>query len=188
MWTRNRWAITSRSSSGVEPGLCLCVIPLETAWGVSLYRNRAWSEGAINAEFNATGAPNSLPVSHMDTMFHVFETRPVLYPLRFGPRGPVNRIAFLLPFYTYSVSFHSMFPPLKPTCHHHLPPSRSPPCILWGFGHLVWRFPFHAVPFIFCHPWWFNTEAEISSVEAWNLYETCGGFFLIDYWIFGARS
>ena len=51
--------LTSRSSSGVEPGLCLCAIPLETAWGVSLYRSRAWSGDAINTEFNATRAPNS---------------------------------------------------------------------------------------------------------------------------------
>lgn len=72
-------------AAGVGRALPLCHSPGDSMRGFPL-RNRAWSGGATNTVFNATWAPNSLPVSHMGTTFVCFETRPVYIPsdLAFG--------------------------------------------------------------------------------------------------------
>ena len=103
-------------------------------------------------------------------------------PFQIWPLSPVSAVVFLLPLlHCYSAGRHSLFPSLKLTSHHNLPTSRSSPCILRGFGHLVWRFSFHAVLFIYSHPWWFNMDNEIF-LEGWNLHENGGGLFLVYGW------
>lgn len=176
-------ALGGQQRAGWSQGSPFVAFSLGPVSRVSLCRNRAWSRGAVNTIFSAARSPTSLPICCMNATLCGFETRPVYIP-QIWPLSPVSAIAFLLPLlHCYSAGLHSVFPPLKPTSHHHLATSRSSPGILWGFGHLVWRFSFHAVPLTCLGPWWLNTEAAISSLEGWNLHKTSGGCAPIYYWV-----